>query len=308
VVATAAAGATFGSAAGAVPAAPAAQCTKWVSAGDSGPPSFTPRVKCVQWSSGGPPSGGNGNGNQNGNGNGNGDGAPDPNNCRWELYPVPAGVTPDRPAGVSPDATMYWEICTNALGVDYVGPGGTQWFGPGQVPLPSPQQVAQQFQVEISTKLRVPALTASPPIGTRSTVHVPTFVAVSNWQGQQTAGGCDPTGTVCVNLTATPKLTFAPGETGSRTVRCEDGGTRYDPAGAPPAERAAAPGACAWNYQYRTGAGGRPAEWPGQVTVTWAVHWQQPGGQGGDFPDIALSTDMPRAVQEIQGVVTGAGT
>jgi hypothetical protein len=110
-----------------------------------------------------------------------------------------------------------------------------------------------------------------------------------------------------VNLVATPTLTFDPAESGSHEIACEDGGTRYDPTGDTPRRQAAVPKACAWAYQHRSGVEGRPATWPGQVTVHWAVHWQQPGGQGGDFPAIDLTADLPRGVHEIQGVVTKAG-
>jgi hypothetical protein len=294
--------------AGPASAAPTRQCVQWVTVGNSGPPDYTPTVKCVRWSGGSDGgSGGNGNGN-GGGGDGGGGGNANPDNCHWELYPIPPGVTPDRPPGTSPDAKMYWEICTNSSGNTYVGPNGTAWFGPGAAPLPSPQEVAQRFQVQIATKLHAPVVAADPAVDKPTTVDVPTFVAVANWQGRQTAGGCDATGTVCVELAATPALTFDPGESGADTIACRDGGTRYDPAGDTPRKQAAATGACAHTYTHRTGTHGRPARWPGQVTVTWHVHWQVPGGgEGGDFPVIALSADLPRAVQEVQGVVTKAG-
>ncbi|HMG40466.1 MAG TPA: hypothetical protein VK611_04025 [Acidimicrobiales bacterium] len=263
------------------------------------PPDYKPTVVCIEIEDPGDTPGDPGDDGDEGGGE------PDPNGCHWEPYPIPPGVVPDRPGDASPGATMWWEICTNEFGVDYVGPGGTAWFEPDEAPLPSPEQVATEFRVEIASRLRKPTLDADPAAGTPSLLDVPTFVAVSNWQGEQTAGGCDPTGTVCVELVATPTLTFDPGETGAAAVTCEDGGTRYDPGGPAPREQAAAPGACAHTYTQRTGAAGRPAAWPGTVTVTWAVHWQQPGGVDGDFPAIALSDDLPREVEEVQGVISG---
>lgn len=259
------------------------------------PPAFLPTVECVVIKEPHPNPGG---GEEGGDG-----GTVDPNGCHWEVYPLPPGVVPDRPGNVSAEAIMYWEICTNDLGNDYVGPGGAQWFEPGGVPIPSPQEVAATFRVEIASRLTKPTLVADPPEGTPSVMALPAFVAVSNWQGVQQAGGCDPTGTVCVDMTATPTLTFDPGEAGAAVVTCADGGTRFDPNGPPPREQAQVPGACAHVFEQRTGSDGRPDAWPGVVMISWDVRWaQRGGGESGVFPVIELSTDLPREVDEVQTV------
>lgn len=277
-------------------AAPAAPCTQKVV---KLPPDYKPTVICVEIrDEDTPPTSAPEGGGSN----------EDDDGCYWELYPIPDGVVPDRPGGVSPDAVMYWEICTNSAGTEFVGPGGAQWWEPDEVPLQSPQQVATEVRVEIATQLHQPTIGADPAVDTPSILDVPTFVAVTNWQGVQTAGGCDPTGTVCVDLVATPVLTFDPAEPGAGTITCAGGGTRYNPNGAEPREQAAAAGACAHRYEHRTGVEDRPGAWPGQVTVTWAVHWAaRGGGPEGDFPAIDLSADLPREVEEVQSVVNGAG-
>lgn len=277
-------------------AQPARVCEQYVERID--PVTQQPTVVCVRWSTGG--GGGNGgtdDGGDGGDGDDNGD-----QDCWWELYPVPAGVVPDRPAGVSPEATLYWEICLNSVGQEYVGPGGAQWFEPAQAPAMSPAQVATQVRVEVAARLRDPEVATDPPEGDPSIIAVPTFVSVTNWDGQVVEDGCDSTGTVCVTITATPTLTFDPGEPDAPLITCEPGGTRYDPAGPPPDEQAAADGACAHAYRERTGVDGRPAAWTASVTIDWAVSWRG-GGQSGTFSDINATDTFDRPVDEVQAVV-----
>ena len=133
------------------------------------------------------------------------------------------------------------------------------------------------------------------------TVIIPTFVAVSNWQDAFSEGGCDPTGAVCVTVTATPTLTFNPGEPGAGTKTCPPGGTRYVPGAGTPREQAV-PGTCTHAYDQRT-TGGLP-DWPGVVTVSWEITWEaDDGSDGGAFPLIEFAADLPRGVGEIPGVV-----
>ncbi|MGH9259987.1 MAG: hypothetical protein ACRD08_08840, partial [Acidimicrobiales bacterium] len=168
-------------------AAPTAVCEQYVTRVD--PVTQQPTVVCVKWSN--PP--GEGHNNEGpGDGDGNGNAEED---CWWESYPIPAGVVPDRPAGVSPDASMYWEICLNSVGQEYVGPGGAQWIEPAQVPAPSPAQVATQLRVQVAASLMDPVVATDPPEQDASIVTVPTFVAVTNWQGEVVADGCDASGT-----------------------------------------------------------------------------------------------------------------
>lgn len=280
-------------------AAPTAVCEQYVTRVD--PVTQQPTVVCVKWSN--PP--GEGDNNEGpGDGDGNGNAEED---CWWEPYPIPAGVVPDRPAGVSPDASMYWEICLNSVGQEYVGPGGAQWIEPAQVPAPSPAQVATQLRVQVAASLMDPVVATDPPEEDASIVTVPTFVSVTNWQGEVVEDGCDASGTVCVTITATPTLTFDPGEPGAQVVACEPGGTRYDPAGPPPDEQAAADGACAYPYRRRTGVAGRPTAWTASVTISWDVSWEG-GGRTGTFTDISATEVVDRQVDEVQAVVTaGSG-
>jgi hypothetical protein len=48
---------------------------------------------------------------------------------------------------------------------------------------------------------------------------------------------------------------------------------------------------------------GRPAAWPGQVTITWTVTWES-GADRGTLPDVVKTAPVPRPVGEVQAVVT----
>jgi len=288
-------------------AAPAAECLQYVTQPD--PVTQQPRVVCVRWSlpPGSPATPGTpGDDDEGGESDDGGFDAPGDTSCFWEVYPIPDGVVPDRPPGVSDRAVMYWELCVNEFGITYVQ-SPAQWFEPGDVPapLPSPAQVATQLRVDVAARLRDPVVTTDPPVEEPSIIKVPTFVAVSNWQGEQVVNGCDDTGTVCVTITATPVLTFAPGEPGAATVACEGGGTRFDAAGPPPEVQAEADGACAHAYDRRTGAAGRPDAWPASATITWDVAWRaDDGSDGGTFTDISATTAFAREVDELNTVIT----
>jgi hypothetical protein len=293
--ATAATAATAGSAASAGSAAlaePGAVCEEYATRID--PVTQQVVVVCVDWRI--PPGRDRGDEDEDGDGQGEDDG------CWWEVYPLPDGVVPDRPAGVSPDAVLYWQACLNSVGRTVVGPEGAQWFEPAQAPAPSPAQVATQLRVQVAARLTDPVVATSPPEWDPSVVTVPTFVAVTNWQGEVVEPGCDETGTVCVTIRATPTLTFDPGEPGARVITCEPGGTRYDPDGPPADAQAAADGACAHAYRRRTGVRGRPDAWPASLTIDWEISWEG-AGQTGTFADMSVSTSVDREVEEVQAVV-----
>lgn len=232
----------------------------------------------------------------------------DPNNyvvCNpWEE--VNPGSAPwGKPEGASPDAVAYQ--CVQYInGNPVYGPYIPQWLEPGQAPLPSPQEVAADLLADVQGELINPDLVSDPAEGTPAVLDVPTFVAVDNWQDGFTRNNCDPTGAICVELTATPALTWDPGD-GSETVPCEPGGTRFDPEGASPRVQAEADGACAHTYRKRTGADGRPDAWAGEVTVTWSVAWRQTNGgaQNDVLPDIPLAATLDREVEEVQSVLDG---
>ncbi|HMG43811.1 MAG TPA: hypothetical protein VK611_20935 [Acidimicrobiales bacterium] len=237
-----------------------------------------------------------------------GGGGFDPDNylvCNpWEQ--VNPGSEPwGKPEGASPDIKAYQ--CVQYInGNPQYGPYIPQWLEPGEVPLPSPQEVAGDLLADVRGELLDPALVSDPAAGTPSLIDVPTFVSVSNWQEGFTRESCDPTGAICVTLTAAPALTFDPGD-GGAAVACEPGGTRFDPEGPSPREQADAEGACAHVYGLRTGVAGRPTAWEGEVTVTWSVSWAQTagGGQTGVLADIPLAAALPREVEEVQSVIDG---
>jgi hypothetical protein len=156
----------------------------------------------------------------------------------------------------------------------------------------------------VQAQMHAPQVLADPPLGVASVVSLPVFVQVTNWQ--DTIQDEDCVAGVCVEILAVPSLSFDPGEPGSSAVECAPPGTRFDPNGADPVVQAQAAGACAHVYTTRTGAAGRPAEWPAQVTVTWDVSWALVGSATRNaFPPQSLSTDVPRAVSEVQTVVVG---
>ncbi|HRD99990.1 MAG TPA: hypothetical protein PLV68_01760, partial [Ilumatobacteraceae bacterium] len=109
----------------------------------------------------------------------------------------------------------------------------------------------------------------------------------------------------CVTVRAAPSLTFNPAETDASAVNCAGSGTAYMPDGPPADEQAALEGACAHTYALRTGVPGRPLTWPGSVTVTWTITWSATTGASGTLSPVTRTTDLPRAVEEVQTVVNG---
>ena len=215
-----------------------------------------------------------------------------------QAYPA---YSPQRPSDVSPEAVAY--LCIRYIdGAEVLGPPVPQWFEPGEAPLPSPAEVADEVRLTLERDLHAPVLEPYPARDVPAYVTIPTFVAVSNWQDAFTEGGCDATNTICVTLTFTPTLTFDPGEEGAETITCPPGGTLFDPDGGTPREQAT-PGTCTHAYEHRT-TGGLP-DWPGVVTVSWEVTWEEDpaGGDSGVFPLIELPADLPRGVGESQSVV-----
>ncbi|HEY8543697.1 MAG TPA: hypothetical protein VIL36_01570, partial [Acidimicrobiales bacterium] len=219
----------------------------------------------------GNPGGGNPGRNPGGNGgrNGGGDGGDEDEGC-----PDPATL----PNGVA-CAQLEMEV--------------EQGFGAAPQP-PTPDEVAQELLVQVVTTFSKPEPVTDPALGTPAVLEVPTFVAIANWVDQVTDSDCDDvTGTVCVTLTATPRLEFDPGEPGAAVVACQGAGTRFDPDGPPPRQQAE--GACAHTYTRRTGTAGRPAHWPGEVRTIWTFEWVLNGGEdSGTLPPVTLTNDVPR--------------
>jgi hypothetical protein len=162
---------------------------------------------------------------------------------------------------------------------------------------PEPGVVATLVLARVKAEMVAPSLGSDPPPGVAAVVNTPVFVEVTNWQPEIVDRDCVLG--VCVTMTATPGLVFDPGD-GSEVVSCEPPGSRYDPA-LPLVEQAQ--GACAHVYRLRTGAEGRPSEWPGLVTVTWNVSWTSNVGASGTYGPLSFSTGLPRAVEEVSTVV-----
>lgn len=254
---------------------------------------YSPLGYCINWdvpTPGGPPSGGGGGGS-------------DQVTCYWvtldyDLSQDPTiwfdfGLTPP-PDGV----TVVWQAweCSDGSATT-----GIRWIIPA-----TPANLAALARGRLVGMMPQPTVNSSPPVGTASIVDVPVFAEVTNWTGPITDSGC--VGGLCVTVTAVPALTFLPGETEAGAVRCAGSGTRYDPNGPPIEEQAAADGACAYAYRLRTGAEGRPSEWSGSVSVTWTISWTASTGATGSLPAVTRTTQLPRAVREVQAVVVRGET
>jgi hypothetical protein len=215
------------------------------------------------------------------------------------------GAFPDVGTRPGTDAYLIFERCGEELS------GQVRWATPTEpapaasgtvTPAPpSPEALAATIRVRLEGNLPRPVASTSPAAGRPAIVNHPTFLAIDNWTSAVTDREC--AFLLCVTVTATPTLTWGPGEPGAPTLTCAGGGTRFNPEGASPQEQAAAPNACAHAYQARTGAGGRPDQWPGVATVTWDLAWTSTTGAGGALPPVVRSTDVPRAVDEVQAIV-----
>ena len=222
--------------------------------------------------------------------------------CRWV-----AADPPDSSKAAFPEAPpdAIWQVFVCGEGQYILGTGtgtGWRWLPPGGGPPspptpPAPGVVATMVFARVKAEMVAPSLGSDPPPGVAAVVNTPVFVEVTNWQPEIVDRDCVLG--VCVSMTASPSLVFDPGD-GSEAVSCEPPGSRYDPA-LPLMEQAQ--GACAHVYRLRTGAEGRPSEWPGLVTVTWNVSWTSNVGASGTYAPLSFSTGLPRAVEEVSTVV-----
>lgn len=226
-----------------------------------------------------------------------------PAECGWSTVTEAEArpfVSDPPPVGVA----VVWQ----AWCIDAANPGGS-FGGPyrwvvADAP-PTPAEIAAGLYQQIEGRMPYPMVATNPPLGVPSVVEVPVFVSVTNWQ--PTISVSDSLTGIPVTVTATPQLLFEPGEPGSGTKACTGPGRRYEPGGGDLWEQAAASGACTHVYLQRTGADGRPDEWPGVVTVRWSITWSAADGSGGSFPYVDRTTAVPRAVEEVQTVVVSGG-
>ena len=220
--------------------------------------------------------------------------------CYWATLPPfndPA-IFADFGLPVPPDgAVIEWQgwVCSD----------GRPAFNLRWVFSVPPEDLALSVRVRIAGLLVAPVVQASPPVGTASIVGIPVFVAVANWTGVITDSACG--GGLCVTVTAKPQLTFSTGDPGGKSIDCAAEGSRFDAARSL-VSQTSTPGACAYVYHQRTGAAGRPAVWPGSVSVTWSLAWTSTVGQTGVLPSVTRSVALPRAVQEVQTVVVGGSS
>lgn len=232
--------------------------------------------------------------------------------CTWEQSGVagPAGQGDGGPflevvGTASPGAEFYAEVCDGAY------TGRVTWVPADDpaaaTPVPAPEQLASVIRVRLEGRLAAPTVAATPEPGVAAFVGYPSFVSVTNWTGVVRDRECDPTGALCVTVTATPSLRWSPGEPDAPMVECAGSGTPFDPAGPHPDVQAAAAGACAYPYRLRTGVDGRPDVWPGVVSVVWDLVWSSTSGAAGSLPAVEKSAPVPRAVDEVQTVVVSAG-
>ena len=220
--------------------------------------------------------------------------------CFWATLPpfTDPAIFADFGLPVPPDgAVIEWQgwVCSD----------GRPAFNLRWVFSVPPEDLALSVRVRIAGQLVAPIVQASPPVGTASIVGIPVFVAVANWTGVIADSACG--GGLCVTVTARPQLTFSTGDPGGKSIDCAAEGSRFDAARSL-VSQTSTPGACAYAYQQRTGAAGRPAVWPGSVSVTWSLAWTSTVGQTGVLPSVTRSVALPRAVQEVQTVVVGGSS
>lgn len=258
------------------------QCVEW-----------SPRGYCIEWDipTPGTP------GTPGGSG-----GGPAPE-CYWVTIPEDLAEDPtiwgdfglERPPEGVDIVWQSWECADGRVTFNY------RW-----VVAATPGSLASIARGRLVGELPQPIVDTSPPAGTAAIVGVPVFVAVVNWTGVITETEC--AGGLCVTVTATPRLTFRPGEPGASEVQCSGSGTHFSPSAGSPGDQANAPGACAWRYSQRTGASGRPSTWAGQASVSWSISWTATSGASGTLAAVTRTTGIPRSVAEVQTVIEGGTT
>lgn len=229
----------------------------------------------------------------------------------WVMMNAPGVYDPGPPP--QPDAVYWVFVCIYRggfeMGIDFDPWAEAQGWGTAAAPPeagPTAEDILQPLWAHVQGLLVPPEPVVQPSEATRSNLKVPSFVAIDNPQPateyRTTFAG------ITVWITVDPTVTLHPGEPEAPAVPCDDDGTTFDPGGAPPRDQAEADGACAHIYQFRSGVGGRPAAWTGDVTITWAVAWgsSEPGQAGALSAEPSVTT-FQRIVRETQVLTSGAG-
>jgi hypothetical protein len=225
------------------------------------------------------------------------------------MVPGIEGLIGEPPAGLEEPVLQAYQCDKLSLPETFIGlPIGFRWADGASAEVPAPvamtaDALAQVLYLRVRAEMQAPQLASDPPVASPAIVEVPVFVQVTNWQPPIVDSECDPVGGLCVTMTATPELSWRPGEPSAPQMACEAPGSRFDPSGPPAEEQATRPGACAWTYSMRTGTEGRPEAWPGQVGIDWSVSWSATDGDEGVFPGLQFTAAAPRAVNEVQTVV-----
>ena len=215
---------------------------------------------------------------------------PDP--CVYVPYGEEHVNEPEPEGRPSEGATPWIRYCPDYDFEQY----DTLWFEPGEGP-PEPLTAAEVLAplwAYVQGELKIPQIELDPPVGVRSVIYLPTFVAITNPQpAARYTATVDP---ITVWIDVEPNVALNPGEPGAASVPCDEDGSAYT--GGDP--RAEAEGACAHIYQHQsTGEG-----WAGNVTITWQLTWDSnvPAQQGA-LAAAPSTNGFQRIVDEVQNMV-----
>lgn len=258
---------------------------------------------CLGGSAGGEVDGRGGHGGQTGGPPGTGGPPSKPPPCGWETVPasvvapwlkLPGAVENGTPP---PGTQVIWQAwCFNEAS------GGGTYGGPYRwVATQTPQTTAAALAQQIEGTMPAPSVATDPPAGTAAVVGVPVFITVTNWQGAIVRHGTLVG--VGVTVVATPTVVIDPGD-GNASKQCSGAGKRYEPTAGDLWVQASQSTACTFTYGKRSGVDGRPDKWPSTVTVRWTITWSSTDGGGGAFPTVDRTVAVPRAVREVQTIVT----
>lgn len=179
---------------------------------------------------------------------------------------------------------------------------GPYRWEPAPPPAAPTQAMATTLYEQLAGRMPDPTIVTTPPPGRASIIGIPVFVTVTNWTPNLTI--TDDIAGTRVTVTATPTLTYDPGEPDSTPITCRGGGTPFRRGHGTPDEQASRPGACTYAYTHRTGTAKRPRAWPASATVVWAISWTAADGNGGTFPPVTRRVALPRPVTEVQAILT----